>query len=183
MTNTAMIDVPASWSPPRHLFWAMLWIVVTVLFTAVLVLQWPRVVGREFSSWSAWGSVAILPFFTAAAAICCVVLAIRAVPRRRAYLASTTAGQRAARLEAVRSRAPWAPQLVISGVACAIWLAGVVGFAVAAPGWESSAVLMALGLLAMLAMGWIPLLHSGLACRAARSRATGYASPLPAPPS
>lgn len=155
-------------NPAIGFVWAAAWLAVAVLGGVVLFTDWANIVSGNVSGQRTQG---LLLFTPALGLVFAVLIAIRAVKALRpwnAYLAGTTGQERRERSAAQLRGEVWIGPLVMGIILGVIWLAGVVAVTIFLPhlAGNTAGLFVALMLLALLAMAWIPLLWMALRRRA-----------------
>jgi len=139
----------------------------------VLAIDGSRAIAGELQGQRTEGIVLFTPLIAVVAAVVLAIAAFRGRAPWAAYVAQTTPGQRQAAADAPLTRTSSTPFLVLGLALAVIWLAGVVAIAIFAtsPNFTTVGLAMAIMLLTLLALVWIPLVRFAVRIRAAHRRA------------
>lgn len=157
----------AAW---RACAWAGAWFAVAIAGIALWVTDWSSVIDGDVAGQRTWGIIVFTPLLAAAIAVLCIVTGVRRSAAWRRHSLSHGRAHARAQRRAQLAAEPWVP-LVLGGLAGGvIWLVGVVGLGVfiASDARNATGFWLAVMLLMLLAMAWIPLLAVGVERRAAR---------------
>ncbi len=160
---------PAAPSNPRALlFWALAWVAVGALGLVVLALNSEQAAGFTFSGQRTFGIVVIVPVLALVLAVICVVRGVRAIVPQREYRQRWSAAERQRAERARLAGQPSTPFIVFSLGVAVVWAAGVTAVLVFLPELSGNpdGLSLAVMLLALLLMLWVPVLRAGLRRRA-----------------
>ncbi len=170
---SAPAKIPAAPSGPgRLLLWALGWGVVTVFAFVQFVLSLDRIATWDFEGQATGGWVVFTPFIALGMTIAMLIRAATAGGRVRAYEQQYPEPvRRQAEEDYARAQHPGF-FFVIAGIAGLPWLAGLVAVLVFLGDLLQNprGLAMALMLLALVALAWIPALAAGIRTVRQRSR-------------
>ncbi|MER3392674.1 MAG: hypothetical protein RIC81_09205 [Microcella pacifica] len=160
---------PAPPTPASLFVWAMAWAAVAALGFFVLMLNSSQAAGFAFAGQRTFGIVVIVPALALVLAVICVVRGVRAIVPHRDYQQQWSAAERQ-RAERTRlAGQPSTPFIVFSLGVAVVWGVGVVAVIAFFPSLSSDpdGFSLAVMLLALLLMLWVPVLRAGVRRRAA----------------
>lgn len=164
---------PAAPSNPAALFlWAFAWGAVGALGLVVVALNSAQAAGFTFTGQRTFGIVVILPVLALVLAVICAVRGVRAIVPQREYRQRWSAAERQRAERARLAGQPSTPFIVFSLGVAVVWGVAVVAVVTFLPTLSSNpdGLSMAVMLLALLLMLWVPVLRAGLRRRAAVGR-------------
>lgn len=158
---------PAPASPAKLRAWASAWAGVAVLGFAVIALNLSDAVSFGFSGQRTFGIVVFTPMIGVILAIVCCVRSVGAVRSHSAYNARWSETQRTQAEEERLARQPATLFIAFASTVAALWLAGTVAVVVFLPSLSHNldGLYLAVMLLALLAMAWVPVLREGFRAR------------------
>lgn len=154
-------------NPAALLLWALAWVAVGALGLVVVALNSAQAAGFMFTGQRTFGMVVILPVLALVLAVICAVRGIRAIVPQREYRQRWSAAERQRAERARLAGQPSTPFIVFSLGVAVVWGVGVVAVVTFFPSLSRNpdGLSLAIMLLALLLMLWIPVLRAGLARR------------------
>jgi hypothetical protein len=165
-------EIPVAPPAPGSQFgWAAAWLGVAALGFFILFPNWPGVVNSDLSGQRTVGIVLFTPIIALGMTVLCVVRGIWAVGAMGHYRSRWSEDEQRLAERKRLAEQPSTPFIVFALFLAVPWLAGVLALLLFLPSLSGNpdGLALAVMLVALVAMAWIPILRAGLRRRAVAS--------------